>query len=419
MNRPFPRWAALAAGLSLSALTAPAVSDSGALLDALVRKGILTDQEAEDIRADLVRDAAQPPALATGGSNYTTRLRISGRLQPQYVLLNTDVANVPDPASTHHFFLRRVYLTARADLGPDWNTTITYDFAGSLFDAAFLQWRRPTQTVDIGLRKVNLGYEERISSGSLKAIERSGVTRYFVEPNNGRRLGAGSYRVGLFTDGTEGNFFYGAAVTNPERAENFTIASNPGGAGTNKPAFWANGGYNHKMGEENLLVVGAGVGYLPDQGGRASTAPFGVGTGNNLTVVTVYSDLTMGSFNVAAEYLWADVDQGRSPTADANPWGFWIQPSYKFTETLEGVFRYSYLDSDGRGVALGDGVRSAPSSGTNNKLEELYAGGNWYIKGNDLKFQAGVVWGKAKDTISGAPASAETYGVRSQMQINF
>ncbi len=401
-------------------VTAPAIAqDSGALLEVLVRKGILTDQEAEDIRAELVRDASQPPATATGGSNFTTRLRLSGRLQAQYAGLDTGIENAADPASTNHFFLRRIYLTARADLGPDWNANITYDFAGDLFDAAFIQWKQsPTLSFDFGLRKVNVGYEERTSSGSLKAIERSGVTRYFVEENNGRRLGAGSYRVGIFMDGTAGNFFYGAAVTNPERAVNFSNAAGVGNGSNNGVALWANAGYNGTF-EGGTFVIGAGAGHLPDQGGKAGTAPFGAGTGADLQVYSLYTDITAGRFGLAAEYLWANVERGASATRDANPAGFWIQPTFKLTEQLEAVFRYSVLDSDGRGVNVSDGVRSAPSGGTHNELTEMFVGGNWYIKGNDLKFQAGYVYGETEETVTGNPAEAKAHGIRSQLQLNF
>jgi phosphate-selective porin len=414
----FKRLALCGAFIFATASTVPA-QDSGALLEVLVRKGIISDQEAEDIRADLVRDAAQPPAIATGGSSYTTRLRISGRIQAQFAGLDTGIENATDPASTNHFFMRRVYLTARADLGPDWNANVTYDFAGSLFDAAWVQWRKSEDlTFDFGLRKVNLGYEERTSSGSLKAIERSGVTRYFVEENNGRRIGAGSYRVGVFMDGKVGNFFYGAAVTNPERAVNFSSAAGVGNSSNNGVALWANAGYNGTF-EGGSYVIGAGAGSLPDQGGKTGTAPFGVGTGNDLEVYSLYTDITAGSFGLAAEYLWADVERGASATADAKPSGFWIQPTFKFNEQLEAVFRYSHLDSDGRGVNVSDGVRSAPSGATHDKLSEMFFGGNWYIKGNDLKFQAGYVYGESEDTVAGLPAEAKVHGVRSQLQLNF
>lgn len=403
---------------SLATFAAQA-QDSGALIEALVRKGILNDQEAEDIRADLVRDASMPPAVGTAGSSFTTRLRISGRLQPQFAGLDTSIANAADPAATNHFFLRRVYLTARADLGADWNTNITYDFAGGFFDAAWLQWKKGVHTVDIGLRKVNLGYEERTSSGSLKAIERSGVTRYFVEENNGRRLGAGSYRVGVFADGRQGKFFYGAAVTNPERAITAAAAGAAGTAGTNDLAYWGNAGFNGTMADGGTYLFGAGVGMLPDQGGKASAAPFGVGTGNDLLVYTFYFDVTKGKFNLAAEYMGADVERGVSSTRDASPFGYWIQPAFMVNDKLELVGRYSFLDSDGRGVNVSDGVRSAPSGGTMDKLVEMYFGLTYYIKGNDLKFQLGYVYGKSKDTVTGGAAEAEANGLRSQMQLNF
>ena len=404
---------ALGTALIFGAASPVFAQDSGALLEVLVRKGILTDQEAEDVRADLVRDAALPPAIATGGSTFTTRLRISGRIQAQFAGLDTGIKNAGDPAPTNHFFMRRVYLTARADLGPDWNANITYDFAGSLFDAAWVQWRKNADlTFDFGLRKVNLGYEERTSSGSLKAIERSGVTRYFVEENNGRRIGAGSYRVGIFMDGKKGNFFYGAAVTNPERAINFSSAAGTGNNTNNGVALWANAGYNGTF-EGGTFVVGGGAGLLPDQGGKT------LGTGNDLKVYSLYTDVTAGNFGLAAEYLWADVERGASATADAKPAGFWIQPTYKINEQFEAVFRYSQLDSDGRGVNIADGVRSAPSGATHNELTEMFFGGNWYIKGNDLKFQAGYVMGETEQTVAGAPGEAKVHGVRSQLQLNF
>lgn len=40
--------------------------ESGPLIDALIRKGILTNQEAEDLRADMIREGNQIPSIATG-----------------------------------------------------------------------------------------------------------------------------------------------------------------------------------------------------------------------------------------------------------------------------------------------------------------------------------------------------------------
>src|SRR3954462_12592543 len=67
----------------LAATLPAAAQDSGALLDALIRKGILTNQEAEDIRADLVRDNNTIPAHAVGGGKAADRLSVGMRMQVQ------------------------------------------------------------------------------------------------------------------------------------------------------------------------------------------------------------------------------------------------------------------------------------------------------------------------------------------------
>lgn len=380
--------------------------DSKALIDALIRKGVLTADEAKAVQDEAKKSA---PVYAAPGAKPVSKLSIGARLQVQYAGLSTDIDNAADPADTNHFFLRRVYLVTKASLGSDWSMNITYDAAESLFDFAAITYKQGDQSFDIGLRKAPLGFEELTSSGSLKAIERSGVTRYFIEPNNGRRLGAAGYRVGLFTDGKVGDFFYSAAITNPERVSSST---DNGTAANNGQAFWAGAGYKGKI-EGGSVTLGVAGAMLPDQGGKT------LGAGNDLTIWSVYGDITAGNFQLSGEYLTADVDRGASATQDASPSGYWVLGAYKFTPKFEGVVRYSSLDSDGRGVNISDGVRSSASGGTMDKLDEFFVGANYYIMGNDLKWQFGYVWGKSEDTVAGAPAEAETTGFRSQFQVNF
>ena len=73
------KWLALLAGALLAA--APALAqDNSALLNALVRKGILTDQEADDMRSDLARE--NMAALASTTSTTATPARSSARPKP-------------------------------------------------------------------------------------------------------------------------------------------------------------------------------------------------------------------------------------------------------------------------------------------------------------------------------------------------
>ena len=296
---------------------------------------------------------------------------------------------------------------------------------------------------DFGFRKVPIGYDEwTISSGALKCIERSPITRFFVEQNNGRRLGAGSYHQGVFVGGADpnpvGGFFYNVAVTNPERNEDATglptagqnaVLGNgtPGtGNGTNNNfSYWANVGYSRKFGDGllNSWKVGASAGQLPDQGGPGNA---NLGKGYDLSVYSAYADIYCGPWSLVAEYYWSKDDAGVSLTRDAKASGYWVQPSYRFG-AFEPVLRYTRVNSDGRGVVPGDLVRSAPNPAglTFDKLDELYLGLNWYLVGNDqkheVKFQAGYIYSESWSRLAG-PATVtqlKTEGLRSQMQVNF
>ena len=410
------KWLALLGGALLAATSAMA-QDSGPLIDLLVKKGLINDQEGEELRAELARDASAAVTSTISGGKSTASLSIAGRIQVQYAGLGTSInGTAANPVSTEHFFLRRIYLGAKANLGAGWSSSINYDFAGSTFDEAKITWtKNDALAVDIGFRKVPFGLEEwYTSSGSLKAIERSPATRYFVESNNGRRLGAGSYRVGVFVGGkADSGLFYNVAVTNPERDESFTGVASAGTNANNNLSYWGNVGYKGKSGEDLTYTLSASVGLLPDQGGKT------LGTGDNLTVYNAFVDVTKGDFDMEAEYFTSNDQHGISATQSSKSSAYWVQPAYKWNEHLEYVVRYTHVDSDGRGVNISDGIRSAPGGGTMNNMQEWYAGLTYFFRGNDVKWQIGYILGESDDTVTGAAAKAKTTGVRSQMQVNF
>lgn len=401
--------------------------DSGPLIDLLIRKGVLNDQEAEELRADLARDASAAVVATVSAGKSTNFIGLNGRLQVQYVGLGSD-QNLP---GTNQVFLRRVYFGMNAGIGPNWTTSVLYDFAGGNFDKAFAEWTGSVGNqpiaLDFGLRKVNFGYEEYTSSGSLKAIERSPVTRFFVEPNNGRRLGAGSYRMGIFLEGGDANlrknrstgFFYGAAITSVNRTETFGDAtvdgaksSSTGGGALNQLALWTNVGYSQVYASDRKFMVGAAYARLPDVGGAGNN---NFGRGHDINEYSLYGDLTLGNFNLAGEYLHAQVDGVLlGGTKSAGPSGYWIQPSWLLTEKLEAVVRYSEVDADGRGIRASDGIRSAPAVRTGQRLEELYFGLNYHLFAQDVKIQFGYLSGTVSEG-----GDEKVDGFRSQLQLNF
>lgn len=404
----------LATAAALFAASVAFAQDSKALIDVLIKKGILNEEEAVKIQKDLGKTAAAQE-VSTSKGKYLERLTLSGRFQIQYAGLGTDIdGTAADPAATNHFFMRRMYLGAKAELGQGWSGNLNYDFAGSTFDAAFVQWKQSDQFVfDFGFRKVPFGLEEwYTSSSNLRAIERSPGTRFFVESNNGRRLGAGSYRTGIFLGGKDtSGFFYNVAVTNPERDESAAGVTGQGTASTNSLAYWGNVGYAGKI-EGGTFVLSGSLGVLPDQGGKT------LGAGDDLTVYNLFAQITRGPLDLQLEYFGSKNDHGVSASQDSSSSAFSVQPAYKVGD-LEYVVRYSYVDSDGRGLTTGDLIRSAPSGGTMDKLTEWFAGINYYIRGNDVKWQIGYIHGESKDTVTGGSAKATTDGIRSMMQLNF
>lgn len=408
----------LAAALALVCTAAAFAQDnSKALIDVLIQKGILNQDEAAKIQQDLTKSSSASE-VSTSGSKFLQKLSFSGRFQIQYAGLGTQISGAAaNPASTSHFFMRRMYLGFKAEMGEGWTGNFNYDFAGSTYDAAFINYKQSKDlSFDIGFRKVPFGLEEwYTSSGSLKAIERSPGTRYFVEGNNGRRLGAGSYRIGLYLNGSDASgLFYNAAVTNPERNEDGIAGVTSSGNNTNNNlAYWGNVGFKGSSGKDLKYVLSASIGYLPDQGGKV------LGAGDNLTVYNAFADFTNGPFDLQLEYFGSSNRHGVSATQNAKSSAYSVQPAYMVSKKVELVARYSYVNSDGRGVNLGDGIRSAPGGGTMNNMKEWFAGFNYYFRGNDVKWQLGYIYGESNDTVTGGAAKAKTQGIRSQMQLNF
>ena len=422
----------LSLGLVLSGTAFSQSTDNQALINALIKKGVLTDQEAKDITTEIAKDQAAQ-GVSTNADAYIQKVTIGGRWQVQYVGLGTSIdGTAVNPVSTEHFLLRRIYLNFGVQFADGFSGIVSYDAAVSAFNQAVLQWKQSDLfSIRAGLDKAPFGYEELYSSGDLKAIERSVVTNYFDNGANGRRLGASAYRTGIFAGGTYDGFYYAVALTNPERNEYAGDSTNTavlinglggvgstGGATTNRFAYYGTIGYGGTFGEgptKGKYKVGYETGFLPDQGGPGAT----IGGGQNITLNGAFAEASVGAFTLAGEYETAKDDSGVAIHHNANIDGYWIQPSYKLTPQWEAVANYSYINSDGRGVALSDVVRSAPSGGTMNRADELYLGFNYYIKGNDVKLQAGYIHGESNETVKNAPAKAQTDGLRSQFQVQF
>jgi polyhydroxyalkanoate synthesis regulator phasin len=112
------KWLALLGGALLTAGTVFA-QDSGPLIDLLVKKGIVTDQEGEQLRADLVKDfAANSSAGKLNVSASLSELRISGDVRVRYEYRQGQ--NPTGDNVDRNRFRYRLRPTITGQLGSDW-----------------------------------------------------------------------------------------------------------------------------------------------------------------------------------------------------------------------------------------------------------------------------------------------------------
>ena len=191
MNR-FAFWA-IACGLILI-LGAPlgaAVSETDALIQLLVTKGLITAEEAAALRAELAvqkqeeKDKQKEFQVAAGKP-----LQLSGYAQVRYR---------NDDAIDDTFDIRRARLSLKGDFGSGFDYRLQAEFAGSsakLLDAA-LGWRYADGLkVTAGQFKIPFSQENLISSNKLETVNRSQAVEALVARGkdvignqNGRDIG--------------------------------------------------------------------------------------------------------------------------------------------------------------------------------------------------------------------------------------
>ncbi|MDQ6860862.1 MAG: putative porin [Verrucomicrobiota bacterium] len=113
-----------AAGLLLGGITARA-QDAGALLDLLVKKRIITDQEAEEVRSELTKEVAATPAGKLKMSTPITELEIYGDARLRYEVRTAESGSpdliTPRGENTQRNRERyRLRLGIRGTLADDW-----------------------------------------------------------------------------------------------------------------------------------------------------------------------------------------------------------------------------------------------------------------------------------------------------------
>lgn len=109
MSLSFFQKVALLGGATIGAATAALAQDSGPLIDLLVRKGILNDQEAEELRTELVKEfTANTSAGKLNLGSHVTEFKLSGdlRLRHQEEVRQTQVSGASNERTRERFRFR-------------------------------------------------------------------------------------------------------------------------------------------------------------------------------------------------------------------------------------------------------------------------------------------------------------------------
>jgi hypothetical protein len=277
-----------------------AFAQDKATLDLLVKKGLITAEE----RAKTLDEAAK--ARAASGLNKifakednAKRLTFAGRVQTQWESIGyseTTASGTTNFNDVNNVLMRRAYLGFKADIGEGVSAELVYNFADNsdavatstssggittttsptvragAFDKVIFTHDSSLGKFDLGYQKVQWGLEENTSSSKLYTVERSLVTRYWAEAENGRRLGFGARHVGLHYSNklaldAAGTLEYGAALVNAKQGYNAT--------GINDFGTYVNVAYTYKITDTNRHTAGVNWGQTADVSASNALTSFG------------------------------------------------------------------------------------------------------------------------------------------------
>ena len=96
--------------------------------------------------------------------------------------------------------------------------------------------------------------------------------------------------------------------------------------------------------------------------------------------------------------LRGDLSSGRGYNDQSDIWGFAIMPYYDYSDSIQLVGRYTYVRSDAPGDVRYSRYESKSFKARGDNYNEWYAGLNWYIYGQKLKFQTGLKYVNMNDS---------------------
>lgn len=402
-----------------------------ALLETLVKKGMLTQQEAAQI--------AKESVAVTPATKSTKSIKIFGGAQGWYTWGKDSVKSGGESQSQQSgFTLRYVKLGVEADVGAGWSATVVTDFGTEGSDRNYLDKVVASKKIDLdylngtlqlGLRKVNMGYEQNMCDFGQLAIERSVATFFFTraDSNGTGAKNFGSRTVGVFWDGNitqVDGLYYSAAVTSGvSEGEGYDPVNNIDESSS--LSFWAAIGYKNVAdikGESLAYDFGINFGYAP-QGMTSFDTTINNKKGS-VWGINPYATVSWRGLTLIGEFFLQQAEDYYTPGRDGigrTPMGANVTAAYKMDigewGAIEPVFRFSCITTNGMGAETESGMYF-------DEAMTFFGGVNWYatpaVK-TSLGYEFGYFQGASNHHRIGSDTANRLYGntVRAQVQVLF
>lgn len=398
-----------------------------ALLETLVKKGMLSKQEAAQIAKESVAVAPS--------SSETKSIKIKGGVTGWYEWSQVGVDGGDNLPESNGFTMRYVKVGLEAEIGGGWTVDVTTDFGTEGQNRNYLDnvtiskrvdYDSINGTVDFGFKKVNFGLEQTQDDFKQLAIERSIATWFFTRP---AYIGTGmgqkdfaSRNTGIFWNGEikqlEG-LYYGLAVTGGMTEQIYNNTND-----NNKLSFYANMGYKNYA-----EVNGEGISY--DFGLNYGYASGGVQDSGHRTYsvwgLNPYVSAKWRGLTAMVEYFFQQIENSKASGEQSSPQGWNVTIAWKQDlgewGAIEPVFRFSCLSTNGNKYNSSYGISYNGGTGTYffDSAQTYYIGANWYVVPS-VKFSLGYEYMNFEDggtSRTSTDGSASGNSVRAQLQVVF
>ena len=305
-------------------------------------------------------------------SAFIQEVSLTGRAQFEYFNVDSDQGNADDwevrrlRSGVKIKFFDRWLLHAEADFdaqSPD-------PFYHKLTDAYLSYTASDALVFTVGKQSVKFGLDGGTSSKELITIDRSNLANnlWFTE----------EYAPGVSIGGKSGNWNYFLG--------GFTSDGNPEFGDFAAGQFLLSRlGYSFADAfKADTAMLWMDYVYQQPDSGNIATRPFE----------------HVGSINFQYEKgkwgLGTDLKAGKGYGSQGDIFGFQIMPSYKITDKVQLVLRYTHMNGDDNAIRLAR-YENRVVSGKGDQYDEIYAGLNWYIYGHKLKLQTGVQYAMMED----------------------